>query len=434
MRKEDNRQRETVKIIVLYLVLICAMQLYDSYCAAIYDRIQSLFLTELVINRYCMGSEEAVAYLNQFAIPFYFIGALAPGVRMLVDKYGKDIIFIGNMVLLLMGCACCMFASNLIVYLIGNGIVVFCTTLDIQYIYLVEHIPQRWHATVRGAAGGVAAGAAMLIPIFRKVMLENGSSWRGLYRIGIMMGLVVTVLSWLLLRACQKKDDSRTKLHHKKEAVSHTDSHAEKQPASILLQFKDICTSIWKHQNMRQYMILLFSLGIAVSGVTFYNEPLVSFNLQNENQINMILFIQPFVTLIITVMSGWMADMFGRRNIFIANLVMTGIAVVGFLTAIHQERMLIIIGIFWGVMIGSFFAAANLLTLMAMEEAPESRIGSISAMSTYVNGAGNAIGMIVSCVLIRSLSMEAVKLVLTIPVFIVIVSAILVHAGRQRAD
>ena len=405
-----KKQMKTYIYILICIILI--MQLFDSYCTDLFSKLQSFLLSDFLIDGRGMSLQDSVSYMGYASLPFYVIPMLAPLVRMSVDKIGIKPLFIGNIIVLIVGCMLCAFAPSLIVYLIGNGLVIFSSSMDLQYIYIAKEIPEHRRATVRGMSAGVAAIAAMGIPLFRNVWMEKQDyTWRSLYVFGIGMGVFTFFFSirlakgkkWKKVETIQKPED---------EPETHTDNR----------------------QILRCLSISLFILGIATSGITFYNEPLLTFGNSSPDNVRNSLFMQPVVTLLVNVASGYLADRWSRKNVVLTNIGLSMIALILFVCAANSGAYGFLPGITWGIMVGSYFSAANLLILSMLEAAPAGKVGKISALSTYVNGAGNAIGILLCTVFVKNTGMGHMKLLVAIPVLVGSFIYLLLRLPAWKAD
>ena len=404
---------KNIKQYIIYLIaVILIMQLFDSYCAELFDKLQSFLLSDFLIDGRNMKLQEAVSYMGYATLPFYVIPALAPLARISIDKIGIKVLFMINITMLMTGCAICAAAPTLVSFLIGNGLVIFSTSMDIQYIYIAEEIPEQCRATVRGIAAGVAAIAAMGIPLFRNVWMEKQDyTWRSLYVFGIGMGVFTFFFSirlakgkkWKKVETIQKTED---------EPETHTDNR-------------------W---ILRCLSISLFILGIATSGITFYNEPLLTFGNSSPDNVRNSLFVQPVVTLLVNVASGYLADRWSRKNVVLTNIGLSMIALILFVCSANSGAYGFLPGITWGIMVGSYFSAANLLILSMLEAAPSGKVGKISALSTYVNGAGNAIGILLCTVFVKNTGMGRMKLLVSIPVLVGSFIYLLLRLPAWKAD
>lgn len=395
-----KKQMKTYIYILICIILI--MQLFDSYCTDLFSKLQSFLLSDFLINGRGMELQDAVSYMGYATLPFYVIPMLAPLVRMSVDKIGIKPLFIGNIIVLIVGCMLCAFAPSLTIYLIGNGLVIFSSSMDLQYIYIGEEIPEHRRATVRGISAGVAAAATMLIPALRSQLIDiRGYSWRSLYVAAIGIGAGTFLISLLLRRSV--KNPVRAS---KETATKNTDT-------TIVLPEKE------RKKAIQSLYIALFLFGMATNGMTAYNEPLLSFGKASAIQIRNTLLIQPVVSLVINVLSGYLADKISRKAIILADMLLSAVSLMVYVFGIQLGYAGVVSGVAWGFMIGCYFSAANLMILTVYEYAEREKIGKISAMSNYANAGGNAIGLLFCTFLVKYTGMSAIKLISAIPVIVV---------------
>ena len=388
--------------IYILICIILIMQLFDSYCTDLFSKLQSFLLSDFLIDGRGMELQDAVSYMGYATLPFYVIPMLAPLVRMSVDKIGIKPLFIGNIIVLIVGCMLCAFTPSLTIYLIGNGLVIFSSSMDLQYIYIAEEIPEHRRATVRGISAGVAAAATMLIPALRSQLIDiRGYSWRSLYVAAIGIGAGTFLISLLLRRSV--KNPVRAS---KETATKNTDT-------TIVLPEKE------RKKAIRSLYIALFLFGMATNGMTAYNEPLLSFGKASAIQIRNTLLIQPVVSLVINVLSGYLADKISRKAIILADMLLSAVSLMVYVFGIQLGYAGVVSGVAWGFMIGCYFSAANLMILTVLEYAEQGKIGKVSAMSNYANAGGNAIGLLFCTFLVKYTGMSAIKLISAIPVIVV---------------
>ena len=386
-------------VLILLLILI---QFGDSFCAELYDKVQSLYLKDLLMVPKNMELEEATVLLNSAAIPFCVISALAPVSRVLVDYIGKKKVMLLSMAVLVIGCVICVFTNNWLVFLFGSALVAFGCSVDMQYIYIVDEIKANFRGTVRGVLAAVAALAGMTVAFVRN------PNWRSLYIIGLIMVTVIIIISILLLPKGKLKDKEV-----KKEKV------------------KEVKISGLKENFV--YLLPLFIWGIGVAGVTFYNEPIVAMTLESEDRIQLAMIIQPLVTTLITFISGFLSDRLTRKKVIFGDIIITLAGTVVFvMTAIINLASPVLFGMGWGMMIGGFFGATNLMLLVVTENAPAERIGRVSALSSYFNGAGTGVGMVLVSILGNIFSTGISKLLIITSV--AVITILLIVFQKKRAS
>lgn len=189
-----KKHGKTKKYMILVISMVLFSQLADSFCAEIYSKMQSFILDDYIIRGTGLDMNEAVSKLGYMMLPFYIVPALSPLARVFVDKYGKNRVMSANFILLIAGCVICAISGNIIAFLIGNAIITFAVSVDIQNMYVARELPKEKRATVRGIMSGVSAGAAMLIPLLRKYLVERGAGWKGIYVAAVPVCVFVLII------------------------------------------------------------------------------------------------------------------------------------------------------------------------------------------------------------------------------------------------
>ena len=318
MKRENDINKKISLTIISISVLIILIQFIDSYCTEIFGRTQSLSVKEFLMDARGMGADEGVAYMSRMMLPFYLIGMLTPFVRSYADIVGRKVMLAFNVALLAIGSVICMLADSLMLYLLGNGILILGYSLDIHMIYIVDMLPADKRATVRGICGGAAMAAAMCIPLFRSLVVgESGYGWQRLFLVGIIGGAICLALVLIYRMPEGEKDtkevridtkyDSKLDSKHASKDESKHDSKDEPDDKSGQMQseseqagidddhihFIRTMKNIWQQTETRRLLIGISVVGIATAGITYYNEPMCAFSGMGEKSVNMVLFIQP---------------------------------------------------------------------------------------------------------------------------------------------
>lgn len=131
----DCNKKNLGRTAIAVAALIILIQFIDSYCTEIFGRTQSLSVTTFLIDARGMSVDEGVAYMSRMMLPFYLIGMLTPFVRSYADIVGRKVMLFINVALLAVGSVICMLADSLIIYLLGNGILILGYSLDIHSGY-----------------------------------------------------------------------------------------------------------------------------------------------------------------------------------------------------------------------------------------------------------------------------------------------------------
>lgn len=291
-----------------------------------------------------------------------------------------------------------MTTRKYIVFLIGNSLISLSTSVDIQYIYIASFIDEKKRATVRGILAAAAALSAASVPVIRKVAITGRPyDYARMYGIGIAITAFVAVIVFIFLPWDKKQTTT--------EKITQLSTCGNKRNSALIYLY-----------------IVIFAWGAGTSGIKFYNEPMITMRFKTDYIINRILFIQPLITIIINIASGIMGDRLSRRKAICADVAATVVSLILFIVS----KNYIITAAAYGIMIGAYFSAANIIMLVIMESSPKERIGRNFAWATVYNSVGNAIGMVLISILAKKIGTSAAKsMILIIPAVLTVTGIII---------
>lgn len=452
MKRENDINKKISLTIISISVLIILIQFIDSYCTEIFGRTQSLSVKEFLMDARGMGADEGVAYMSRMMLPFYLIGMLTPFVRSYADIVGRKVMLAFNVALLAIGSIICMLADSLMLYLLGNGILILGYSLDVHMIYIVDMLPADKRATVRGICGGAAMAAAMCIPLFRSLVVgESGYGWQRLFLVGIIGGAICLALVLIYRMPESEKDtkevridtkydsklDSKYESRHESkdepdDKLGQMQSNAEQAgPDDGHIHFIRTMRNIWQQTETRRLLIGISVVGIATAGITYYNEPMCAFSGMGEKSVNMVLFIQPLTALVINVLIGILADRIHRMYVVRIGIVLSLVSGIAFTAGVGHTDSVLLIGILWGCMYGFYFSAEELINMMVMESVDSSVRGRVSALSTFAYGIGDQLGIFAISLVVGALGMKWAKMIFLVPL---VFAVILFMKNRCKAD
>lgn len=448
MKRENDINKKISLTIISISVLIILIQFTDSYCTEIFGRTQSLSVKEFLMDACGMGADEGVAYMSRMMLPFYLIGMLTPFVRSYADIVGRKVMLAFNVALLAIGSVICMLADSLMLYLLGNGILILGYSLDIHMIYIVDMLPADKRATVRGICGGAAMAAAMCISLFRSLVVsESGYGWQRLFLVGIIGGAIFLALV-LIYRMPESENGTKeiridtkydTKYESKHDSKDGSDDkfcqvQSNAEQAGIddgHIHFIRTMRNIWQQTETRRMLIGISVVGIATAGITYYNEPMCAFSGMGEKSVNMVLFIQPLTALVINVLIGILADRIHRMHVVRIGIVLSLVSGIAFTAGVGHTDSVLLIGILWGCMYGFYFSAEELINMMVMESVDSSVRGRASALSTFAYGIGDQLGIFAISLVVGALGMKWAKMIFLVPL---VFAVILFMKNRCKAD
>lgn len=444
---ERYKKKRLAVSVITVSVLIILIQFIDSYCTEIFGRTQSLSARTFLMIPKGMDGDPAIAYMSRMMLPFYLIGMLTPFVRSYTDIIGRKRMLIINVSLLVAGSVICIFAENLPVYLLGNGVLILGYSLDIHMIYIVDVIDRRYRATVRGICGGVSMAAAMCIPLLRsRCVSSDGGNWQILFWVGIIGGMLCLTLVTAYRFPENGADDIQNAMEDgeaicKVSAVKETFGdenralEAEKHGSSDKENDKHIhfirtLGTLWKQPDTKGLLIGISAVGLATAGITYYNEPLCAFSGMGEQDVNTVLLVQPVISLIINVVTGVLADMVQRTKIVRLGIACSFVFGMAFTFGAGHTHSALLLGVLWGCMHGFYFSAEELINLMVMESVKPEVRGRASAASTLAYGIGDQLGIFAISLIVGALGMRITKLLfIGIPL---VLAAVLIRQFTAR--
>lgn len=406
---DRSRYRFLHKLLIITVCIFC-MQFCDSFCTDLFSKLQSLYTTDFLILSKGMSQSDALAYLSILNFPFLIVPCLSPLGRAMVDYVGRNRMYLFSILCLICGCIICFFAPNLIIFLLGNAVLTFSYSLDIHYIFIVDEVSPKHRTTIRGIANGITALASMLLPVVRGFLITQ-LYWKFIYMTAIGLCTLLLIMSVILLykTAGFEPIPALKPLPHPSSIKKRPDIHHR----SGLLK------SILSSPSFYQLALPLIFAGAATAGITFYNEPLLSFSQRSETSVDIILTIQPAIFLASSVAYGFLADTLGRRFVLTACTILSILSLILFCITAQNASMLVLPGILWGVMYGSYYSLTDILQLMFMETAPADAIGRFSALAVFIYGFGDAFGLLFINLLVGTLGIVPSKLITTLSVLII---------------
>lgn len=421
----DCNKKNLGRTAIAVAALIILIQFIDSYCTEIFGRTQSLSVTTFLIDARGMSVDEGVAYMSRMMLPFYLIGMLTPFVRSYADIVGRKVMLFINVALLAVGSVICMLADSLIIYLLGNGILILGYSLDIHMIYIVDILPANRRATVRGICGGTAMAAAMCIPLMRFLVANrSGHGWQEIYVVGIAGGVVILACMgiYMVVRSAAGQGSCGGDEIQENETATNETFIKRESVKDGKIHFIQTLGALCKQNRTKALLISICAVGLATAGIQYYNEPLLAFGGMSEKNVNLVLVWQPVTALAVNVITGIAADRTRREYVVAAGITLSLVSGCVFIIGAGRMASPVLMGILWGCMSGSYYSSEELINMMVMESAAPEVRGRASAMSTFAYGIGDQLGIFAISIVVGIAGMRWTKLMfLGIPLVVAMI-------------
>jgi MFS family permease len=410
-------KKESGWYFVVLFVIIVTIHMIDSYVSDIGSKVQSLYIQDLLIDARGMSQGSALRFVGIIQLIGALFIVVSPFYKVLIDKIGRRPIFIINLFGYSIGAMICYFAKDIWIFIIGVIFIVFFVIHDMQILYIFEVAPKKWRSTLYGATNFIGVLGTLAIPLLRSIYItDTVKNWRPLYLFPGVIGLIVGLISLVFLRESNMFIKSQIDYLATPPDERKKDKKGREEKTSGLIKGLKY---MFGNPQMRSISIAMIVMMTAVVPVTAYYEPFMKYSGMSDGKITRVLFIQPFIMSGLYLLCGLIADLIGRKTTMILfALCCLGMSV-SFIMLVNSNASPIAIGIVFGFLIGSFWAASNVLSMMYIESTPTEIRGAVTGAQAYVMLSGQLTSLLIYTVLIGFIKLGTFKLIFTFPGLII---------------
>lgn len=434
---EKQQARPKGKTYFWYLVLIIALIYAVDEIAS---QIGTLMKTEIANDLFQSASSVTILNLLQVvAIPFQIIGLLY---RPLADRFGRKIFLVINTFGMSIALFVIFLSQNVLMYVIGACMILFFVPHDMHVVFIMESSPQKKRAITYSLIKFFANMSVMLVPILRRVLMQNADEWREVYMIPAIVGIVVSLIALLCARETDAFIASRLRyLRMTDEELQAEEAQKKAQDAQggliAALKFG------LKHKQLRWVFICFALAGIGCIGSLDYQTIMTYcyaqsihggitdefLNLVSINEVTQALILFPIGSALAQLIMGFISDLKGRKTAAITVAAVCLVSFVGFtFGAKYNILNPSIVGFLCGAFVGSYYSTNDVLIMMASESAPTNLRSSTSSAQTVVGFAGYAVAYLFYVpitMIFGNASIPTVALCLLVPGFILTLIALI---------
>ncbi|MCR4612289.1 MAG: MFS transporter [Lachnospiraceae bacterium] len=444
MKKDSKTElgKWTLGYFIVLFVMLTLVYIVDEIASNITTTMQPYVILDLFkIPGGSVLSDEyasAVGVFTAISMVSYVFMLIAPFYKALADKYGRKPFLILNTLIMGVGMLICMVAPNYIIYIIGVLVITFVRSNDMQVMYIIETAPDAHRAKLCNITKAIGLISVSLIGLFRQMFYNDAdiSSWRMVFLIPAILGIAVALICIPIIRETpvflKKKRDKEAGVAEETSAtdkdstnIKTTDANDKKETKSRG-GVKNAFIYIFKNPQVRKIMIAAIAFAL-VTGITSYYSTVLeaseSGGFITDSMISMILVVFPFVNGVFTFICGFISDALGRKK---ACFVFSAIAMVGliiFVLGTANGWNEYVIGIGWGMFIGTLWSITDTLVLVMPSEAtPTDMRASVLGVMSLLLSAGMALSVIIFTVamnVIGTAHLGIVALCICIPLTVV---------------
>lgn len=418
-----------------YLVLIIALIYAVDEVAS---QIGTLMKTEIANDLFQSNSSVTILNLLQVvAVPFQILGILY---RPLADRFGRKIFLVVNTFGMSIAMLVIFLSQNIFMYVIGACMIMFFIPHDMHVVFIMESSPQKRRAITYSVIKFFANMSVMLVPVLRRLLMQNAGEWRKVYMIPAIVGIIVSLIALLCARETDAFINSRLRFLRMTEeelAEEKRLKQADNAQGGLLAALK----FGMKHKQLRWVYICFALAGIGVIGSLDY-QTIITYgyaesvhggiddaflNLVSINEVTKALLLFPIGSALAQLIMGFVSDLKGRKAAAITVAANCLICFVGFTLGAKTNFNPYVVGFLCGAFVGSYYSTNDVLIMMASESAPTNLRSSVSSAQTVVGFAGYALAFMINVpitMIYGNSAIGTVALCLLVPSFIITLIAL----------
>ncbi|MBR2545873.1 MAG: MFS transporter [Erysipelotrichaceae bacterium] len=398
LQKAKNKKGGKYYFVVL-IGLILLVDIIDNITTNATGSVTSAFIREFFIeghlfdNTYDLNS--GLALHNTINLIGYVIGLLTPFYKAQADRYGRKPLFVISTLGMTVGLLTVYFSKSYFVFLLGNFIMTFFLSHDIQIIYLLEEAPSKYRATVYSFIKGLGGLSAILLPLMRDFLLHNDETlWRNIFLLPGIAGLIICVLVFLFARETETFVDGRLAYlqipyeeRQKQKKELKRQKKADSNKAGIINAIK----FIFSNKELRNLIIIKTIFDAAIIAVTNYEPIMTEAGMTPENK-TIALYFYPVIYCVSVMISGILADRWGRKKTIVLFGTICFITFTLFVVSARKLWNPQIVGLMYGLYLGGYWIGRDYMEIVSTEMVPTEIRASIVGAEGLLVYIGMALG------------------------------------------
>ncbi len=430
MTKQERNQRQIAKwerekarpkgnLYPVYLVMIiCLIYLVDEVAS----QIGMLMKTEIandLFARFGSSSVGALEILGAIGMPFQILGLLY---RPLADRWGRKLFLVINTFGMSIALLMIYLSQSVWLYFLGACIVQFFIPHDMHVVYIMETSTPKHRAKIYSVVKFLATLGVMLVPLLRRLLMENAAQWRRVYAIPAILGLGVSFVALLLARETDAFMDARLgylrRSGQERQARKETGEAAQ---GGLLPALKFAMA----HKQLRWLYISAALANIGFIGTVNYQVILSygfaqgiygGFSQEAMNAVSLgpvtaALLLFPVGCAVSQLVMGFVSDRQGRKAAALTVAANCLLAFLGFFFGARTGMHPYLVGLLCGCCIGSYYALNDCIIMMVGESAPTNLRSSAMSAQFIVTALGGVVSYAVGLPLMALLGNQVTGIV-----------------------
>ncbi len=423
---ERHQQRPRTNTYLLYLIFIITLIYTVDEVASQIGMLMKTEIANDLFARFGQSSVGALEILGAIGLPFQFLGL---AYRPLADRYGRKVFLIINTFGMSLALLLVYLSDSILLYFVGACLIQFFIPHDMHVVYIMETAPAKHRAKLYSCVKFVATLGVMLIPLLRRLLMENVSQWRRVYLLPAVLGLITCFIALMLARETDTFLSARLRFLRAPEETGKSPKGNAQGGLIPALRFA------MKNKQLRWLYITAALANIGFLGTINY-QVILSYgfaeglygsfsdtvmNTVSLGPVTQALVLFPVGCACSQLIIGFVSDARGRKASAVMAAANCLLAFLGFFYGAKLGMMPYAVGLLCGICIGNYYSLNDVIIMMVGESAPTNLRSSVMSAQFIVTAAGGLISYAVGLPLLSILgnsAMGSVSFGLLVPGFI----------------
>lgn len=404
------------------IVLIILVDLLDNFTTSSTENITSSIITDFFVNGQVFGRsytyEEGLSVNNVLSLFCKLLAIAAPFYKSLGDKYGRKPLLAISTCGMAVGMLIIYISKSYVVYLLGTVLMTFFLGSDIQIIYVLEESPSKHRAKIYSILKATGALGVAFIPLLRNLVMRNDATqWREIFKLPGLVGLLIAVLVILFARETRvfvKQKYEYLSIPFEERIEKEQQEKLEKKANANKNGVFNAIRYIWQHKEIRILILTKTVFDAALVAMTYYESVMFKAGMPTED-ITTAEFFYPFIYAAALLLSGFIADKFGRKNTIQLFGVTCVASYILFILSANSLQSPILVGCMYGLYLGSYWIGRDYMQIMVTEMVPTDIRASVIGGAAFFMLAGMVFGSVFMTISVLFIPIWVACVVLAVP-------------------
>lgn len=387
---------------VMLLFIIAFVNIIDEVTSNLSVSVQSSFVTEFFVNKAFMGKfytfEEGLSLHTSVSVISYVLGAVTPFYKALADKWGRKPLFAISTLGMSLGLFIIYFSPNYLVFLLGYAVIGFFFGHDIQIIYILEEAPDKFRAAIYSVLKALGIFGVVCIPVLRNMLMGNDATqWRRIFLAPAIAGVIAALTVVIFAKDTKvfvRERIAYLSIPYEERLEMRRKEKEEKKAQRNQSGVFNAAKYIFSNKDTKHLIISHIIFDAGMPAIALYYESSMHIAGMSTADITKAMFVLPIVYASLTLVSGFIADAFGRKKLIVGASALCITGFILFAVGINNLWNPYLIGGFCGLYQGCYWIGRDYMNIMMTEKVPTDIRASVVGAEGLLVIIGLAVGYI----------------------------------------